>query len=447
MNKAIGIVLAAGEGTRMKSSLAKPLHQIAHKSMLGHVLSALSGANIKSLAVVVNQNGRALEDETFQWVENPEFFIQSERLGTAHAVLAARKFIEKNSNSHIIIAFADTPLITKETFATMLSSLDNGNALCVLGFRPKDPTGYGRLIMQNGTLIAIKEDNDATEEERQINLCNSGMMALSRHYALKLLEKIDNENFKGEYYLTDAVQHASKLGLKAVVVETDEKEVHGVNNRIQLAQAENYMQEKLRERAMLNGATMTDPATVFLSFDTRIGKDVVFEPNVIIGRNVIIEDHVTIHSCCHIENTHLLKHVHIGPFARLRSNAIIEEKAKVGNFVEVKNSTLGVGVKAGHLAYLGDSTVGKSANIGAGTITCNYDGKNKFKTVIGEGAFIGSNSSLVAPVTIGKGAYVGSGSVITDNVPEDALALGRARQVLIGQWAANIRKNWTLLKE
>ena len=440
MKTTIAIVLAAGEGTRMVSNTSKPLHKVAGKSLLGHVLTAISLAEVDHIAVVVGRNSSSVEKEAEQWVHNPHFFVQVERFGTAHAVLSAQKFMEEYPDADVLIAFGDTPLVSAETLKQLKDSLGKKHVVSVLGFNAKDPTGYGRLLLENGELTAIREHRDANEDERKVTLCNGGLMALKGEFALKILQRIDNKNIKGEFYLTDAVKIARAMGQSVTFVEASEDEVRGVNDRVQLAEVEALMQEKLRRQAMLQGATMIDPSSVFLSFDTRIGKDVVFEPHVVIGPNVVISDEAVIHAYCHLENTHLLPRSQVGPFARLRSNAIIEEKAKVGNFVEVKNATLGYGVKAGHLSYLGDANIGAHTNIGAGTITCNYDGWKKYRTFIGEGAFIGSNSSLVAPVEIGKGAYIGSGSTITKNVPEDALALGRGRQVVYEGWATRLRE-------
>ncbi len=447
MKKAIGIVLAAGEGTRMVSTLPKPLHKVAGKSMLGHVLTAIQDANLDQIAVVVSKKSSLLQEEAERWVKESRVFVQEKQLGTAHAVLAARTFIEENPATDIIIAFVDNPLISTQTILQMMGSLKQGYALSVLGFQAQNPFGYGRLLVEDKELVDIREHKEATEDERKISLCNAGFMALKGETALKILEKIDDQNAKGEYYLTDAVKVARNMGYRATFIEAEETEVHGVNDRIQLAEAEALMQQRLRRAAMLQGVTMIDPPSVFLAFDTQIGHDVIIEPHVTIGEKVVLSDNVTVHSFCHLESTHLAQNVHVGPFARLRSQTVVGEGAKVGNFVEIKNSKLEKGVKAGHLAYLGDAIIGAKTNIGAGTITCNYDGWGKYKTVIGEGAFIGSNSSLVAPVTIGAGAYIGSGSTITDDVPEDALALGRGRQIIKENWAENFRMNKMLEKK
>ncbi len=435
----LAIVLAAGEGTRMKSALPKPLHKIAGTSMLAHVLNAVSASGATHYAIVVGPNGDRLADEAHRIVPKGEIFVQTERLGTAHAVLAARDCLERHKTNDIVIAFADTPLIGAATLEKLRAPLQDGVAVAVLGFETDDPAGYGRLIVENGRLLAIREQKDANAAEQHIRFCNAGLMALRGDVALAILEQIGNDNAKKEYYLTDAVAVAVAMGETAIAVEAPEREVLGINDREQLAEAEAVLQETLRRVAMENGVTLVDPKSVFLSTDTRLGRDIVIEPNVFFGPGVVVEDDVVIHACSHLEGAHLQKGVHAGPFARLRPGTIIGPGAKVGNFVEIKNTILHEGVKVGHLTYLGDAEIGAETNIGAGTITCNYDGWSKFKTVIGAYAFIGSNTSLVAPVTVGAGAYIGSGSTITDNVPADALAIGRGRQVTKEERAKQIR--------
>jgi bifunctional UDP-N-acetylglucosamine pyrophosphorylase/glucosamine-1-phosphate N-acetyltransferase len=321
----------------------------------------------------------------------------------------------------------------------MRNALANGAAVAVLGFRPKDPTGYGRLVMQDGELAAIREELDASPEERKIGLCNGGLMAFAGPSALTILERIGHDNRKGEYYLTDAIAIARAMKLKTAVIETEEDDVRGINTRAQLAETEAALQQRLRQAAMDAGATLVAPETVFLSADTRLGRDVVVEPFVVFGKGVTVEDNATIRSFSHLDRAHVGKGAIVGPFARLRPGATLHEDVRVGNFVEVKEAVIEAGAKANHLSYIGDTTVGAGANVGAGTITCNYDGVAKHRTEIGKGAFIGSNSSLVAPVKIGEGAYVGSGSVITHDVPADALAVGRGRQSVKEGWAARLR--------
>ena len=436
----IAVVLAAGEGTRMKSARAKVLHEIAGRSMLGHVLAAVQEAGAARTAVVVGPDREDVASEAKRHAPSTEVFTQTERLGTAHAVLAARLMLEAR-DADVVIAFADTPLITAATLAALRAPLRDGAAVAVLGFEAEDPAGYGRLITDAGRLIAIREERDASAQERAITLSNAGLMALRGDVALDILAQIDNRNAKGEYYLTDAVAIARAMGLETVVVAASEDEVRGVNDRAQLAAAERVLQARLRQRVMAEGATLVAPETVFLSFDTKIGRDVLIEPNVCFGPGVVIEDETVIHAFSHLEGTRVSRGAVVGPFARLRPGAMLGPKARVGNFVEIKNAALGAGAKVNHLTYVGDASVGAGANVGAGTITCNYDGFSKHRTEIGEGAFIGSNSALVAPVTIGAGAYVGSGSVVTGDVPADALAIGRGRQVLKEGWASSFRES------
>ncbi|SCY81184.1 bifunctional UDP-N-acetylglucosamine diphosphorylase/glucosamine-1-phosphate N-acetyltransferase GlmU [Microvirga guangxiensis] len=434
----LAVVLAAGEGTRMKSARPKVLHHIANRSLLGHVLATLADAGATQTAVVVGPDREDVEAEVRRSLPNAKIFVQRERLGTGHAVLSAREALAGNHDD-VIVAYADTPLVQTETFAKLRAPLAEGAAVVVMAFEAKNPAGYGRLITSGDQVLAIREHKDATEAERAITLCNGGLMAIRGDVALMLLDKVGNDNAKGEYYMTDIVEIAHKAGLRAAVMVVPEEEVHGINDRAQLAAAERMIQDRLREAAMAGGTTLVAPETVFLSYDTKLGADVIVEPHVVFGPGVTVEPGVVIHSFSHLEGTSISTGAGVGPFARLRPGAAIGPKAKVGNFVEIKNTDLGAGAKVSHLTYLGDAKIGAGANIGAGTITCNYDGYNKHLTQIGEGAFIGSNSSLVAPVTIGEGAFVGSGSVITDSVPADALALGRGRQVTKEGWAVEFR--------
>src|SRR3954454_1741126 len=429
----LAIVLAAGEGTRMRSSLPKVLHAVAGRTLLGHVLHAVRGAHVDACAVVVGPNGEAVAEEARRVLPKADVFVQKERRGTGHAVLAARAAIVKGADD-IVVCFADTPLISAETLKRLRTAIHRHASVAVLGFRPANSAGYGRLITNGHRLVAIREERDASDIERRIDLCNGGLMALRGEIALDVLERIDNKNAKGEFYLTDAVAIADGMALEAVALETTEDEVRGINTKAQLAEAEDVMQWRLRDAAMEAGVTMVAPETVYLSADTKFGHDVTIEPNVVFGPDVTVEDDAVIHAFSHLEGAHVGKGASVGPFARLRPGAKLGAKSRIGNFVEVKAVEIGEGAKANHLAYLGDGTVGAGANIGAGTIFCNYDGKNKNRTEIGRGAFIGSNSALVAPVKIGADAYVGSGSVITDDVPSGALALGRGRQVNKAGW-------------
>jgi bifunctional UDP-N-acetylglucosamine pyrophosphorylase/glucosamine-1-phosphate N-acetyltransferase len=366
-------------------------------------------------------------------------FVQAERRGTAHAVLAARAAIAEGADD-LLIVFADTPLVRPRTLARLREPLAQGKAVAVLGFRPADPAGYGRLIMDGERLLAIREDKDASAAERALTLCNAGLMALKGDVALALLDRIGDYNAKREFYLTDAVAIAREMGLDAVAIETEEDEVRGINSQAQLAEAEAVLQRRLRDAALEAGVTMVAPDTVHLAADTKLGRDVVIEPFVVFGPGVVVEEGAVIRSFSHLEGAHVGKGTTVGPYARLRPGARLGPDVRIGNFVEVKESEIGPGVRANHLSYIGDSKVGAGANIGAGTITCNYDGADKHRTEIGAGAFIGSNSALVAPVKIGDGAYVGSGSVVTRDVPADALAIGRGRQMIKEGWASRLRR-------
>jgi bifunctional UDP-N-acetylglucosamine pyrophosphorylase / glucosamine-1-phosphate N-acetyltransferase len=434
----LAIVLAAGEGTRMRSARPKVLHAIAGRSLLAHVLTAVAGADTSSVAVVVGLGQDAVAAEAKRVLPSVSCFVQQERNGTAQAVLAAKSAIAQQPDD-IIVVYGDTPLIRPETLKRLRAPLASGAAVAVLAFRPSDPTGYGRLITAGEQLIAIREQADASDAERAIGLCNGGMMALAGNSALAILERIGNHNRKGEYYLTDAVEIARGMKLSAVAVEVEEDDVRGINTKKELAEAEAAAQQRLRQAALDAGVTLVAPETVFLCADTKFGKDVVIEPYVVFGEKVSVADGAVIHSFSHLVGAEVGKGASVGPFARLRPGTKLGENTHIGNFVEVKEATIEAGAKANHLSYIGDAFVGAEANIGAGTITCNYDGSAKHRTEIGKNAFIGSNSALVAPVSIGDGAYVGSGSVITGNVPPDSLALARGRQVVKEGWATRLR--------
>jgi bifunctional UDP-N-acetylglucosamine pyrophosphorylase/glucosamine-1-phosphate N-acetyltransferase len=421
------IVLAAGEGTRMRSSLPKVLHPVASQPLLAHVLHAVPNGTGAATAVVIGPNHEDVAAEARRVRPDAATYIQRERLGTAHAVLAAREAVARGADD-LLVVFGDTPLISPVTFERLRAPLKNGATLAVLGFRAADPTGYGRLLVEGDRLVAIREQADASQAERAITLCNAGVMAFDGRKALEIIEKIGHANAKGEYYLTDAVTVVRDLGLEAVVIETSEDEVRGINTKAQLAEAEQVMQSRLRKAAMDAGVTMIAPETVYLAADTTFGNDVTIEPFVVIGPGVSIADGAVIHSFSHIVQASIGKKASIGPYARLRPGTSLGEGVKIGNFVETKAATLEAGAKVNHLSYIGDAHIGEGANIGAGTITCNYDGFDKHRTTIGAGAFVGSNSSLVAPVKIGNRAYVGSGSVITKDVPDDALAVERSPQ-------------------
>jgi bifunctional UDP-N-acetylglucosamine pyrophosphorylase / glucosamine-1-phosphate N-acetyltransferase len=433
----LAIVLAAGEGTRMRSARPKVLHTLAGQSLLAHVLGAIKAAGVTTTAVVVGPNHDDVAAEARGVLPGAQCFVQTERHGTAHAVLAARAAIKGADD--VLVVYGDTPLIRPDTLSRLRAPLSQGAAVTVLGFRPRDPAGYGRLITKGDELIAIREEADASAAERAIGLCNGGLMGLAGKDALAILERIGNANRKHEFYLTDAVEVARALGRRAVAVEVEEDEVRGINTKAQLAETEAVMQQRLRRQALDTGVTLVAPETVFLSEDTKFGKDVVVEPYVVFGKGVTVADGAVIHSFSHVVGAEIGKDASVGPYARLRPGTRLGAGSRIGNFVEVKEAVIEAGAKANHLSYIGDSFVGADANVGAGTITCNYDGTSKHRTEIGKGAFIGSNSALVAPVKIGEGAYVGSGSVITHDVPPGALALARGRQTVKEGWASRLR--------
>lgn len=432
------VVLAAGKSTRMKTDLPKVMHRLAGRMMIEHVLANLSPLNCEPVVVVI---GTAMDKLAAAVAPNPTV-VQAQQLGTAHAVLAARPVLEKFAGD-VLVVFGDCPFISPETIGRMLARrrASDNPAVVVLGMRPADPAEYGRLIVdQDGMLQAIVEHRDATPAQRAITLCNSGVMAIDGRRMFGLLERVGNANAKGEYYLTDIVGIARDDGANCAVVEAPATELIGINSRAELAAAEAILQDRLRERAMAGGATLTDPKSVFLAVDTKLGRDVLVGPHVVFGPGVVVEDGAEIKPFCHIEGARIAKAATIGPFARLRPGTVVGEGARIGNFVEAKNATLGSRAKANHLTYLGDAAIGAGANIGAGTITANYDGFNKHRTEIGADASIGSNSVLVAPVMVGRGAMVGAGSVITQSVSPDALALARGRQLEKSGWAKTFRE-------
>lgn len=443
--RCLALVLAAGEGTRMKSSLPKVLHKVAGRSMLGHVLTGLTACGIEDIALVVGPERADVIAQAQHYAPQAQAFVQTERKGTAHAALAAQEAIARGYDD-VLVVFADTPLIEPSTFAALRHAIAAGAGVAVLGFEAKDPTGYGRLLIKEGALIAIREHKDANAQERAVHICNAGLMAFDGRRMLRWLSVIGSQNAQGEFYLTDSVDIARRSGAQAQVVMAPETEVLGVNDRVQLAQAEAICQQRLRDQFMRNGVTLIAPESVFFSMDTSIGRDVLIEPNVFIGPAVVIGDHVTIHASSHIEGAQIGDGSAIGPFARLRPKSILGAHVKIGNFVELKAAYVEQEAKISHLSYIGDAHIGAATNIGAGTITCNYDGYGKYKTDIGANAFIGSNTSLVAPLTIGDGAFIGSGSVITDSVAADALALARGKQVEKQGWAAVFRAKMGAVK-
>jgi bifunctional UDP-N-acetylglucosamine pyrophosphorylase/glucosamine-1-phosphate N-acetyltransferase len=434
------VVLAAGKGVRMHSALPKVMHPMGGRSMLAHVLAGAGSLRPQRIAVVVAPDMEPVRAEVARVAPESEVFEQTEQLGTGHAVLAARPVLARHAGT-VLVVFADSPLVEPATLRRMIDALDAGANVAILGFEPTDANGYGRLIVDTqGRVTDIREDKDASEAERRLRLCNAGAMAFRVPRLVDLLAAIGNANAKGEYYLTDAPALAAAQGLTAVPVMCSPEEAPGVNSRAQLAAAEAVFQARARARAMEGGATLIAPETVWFSYDTELGRDVLVEPNVFFGPGVLVEDGAHIMANCHMTGARIRAGARVGPFARLRPGADIGPAVHIGNFVEVKNARLEAGAKANHLAYIGDGRVGAGANIGAGTIFCNYDGVDKHFTDVGNGAFVGSNSSLVAPVKIGDGAYVGSGSVITRDVEPDSLALARSPQDARSGWAARFRR-------
>ena len=432
------VVLAAGLGTRMKSRLPKVMHPIAGLPMIRHVLATLETLAPDRLVFVIGDEMEGVKRAVAPYPT----VVQQERLGTGHAVMAARSVL-RGFEGDVLIVYGDTPLLSSETLARVLQARRAAPhpAVVVLGFRPADPGAYGRLVVDaDGMLQAIVEAKDATEQQLRIGLCNSGVMAVEAARLFPLLDRIDDNNAKGEYYLTDIIALARRDGLACGVIEGRESELLGINSRIELARAEQVVQTELRARAMAGGATLIDPATVFFSHDTRLGRDVVVGPFVVFAAGVSVGDDVHIRGFCHLEGVAIEAGAQIGPFARLRPGASIGPDAHIGNFVEIKNASVEAGAKVNHLTYIGDARVGSGANVGAGTITCNYDGYFKEHTDIGAGAFIGSNTSLVAPVKIGDGAIVGAGSVVTRDVATDALMLSRGPRTEKDDWARNFRE-------
>jgi bifunctional UDP-N-acetylglucosamine pyrophosphorylase/glucosamine-1-phosphate N-acetyltransferase len=421
------VILAAGMGTRMNSDLPKVMHKIAGAPMVVHAMK--SGDSLfPDRVVVVARHGAEMVGKAAQdWNPDAIVAVQTEQLGTAHAVAQAAPALDGFSGN-VVVLYGDTPFITPETLDAMIAARAD-HAIVVLGFDAADPGRYGRLITSGDILTEIVEFKDATEDQRAITLCNSGVVCADGETLLSLVAEVGNNNASGEYYLTDIVALAAKRGLTSTVVRCPEAETMGINTRAQLAQAEALFQTRARASAMEDGVTLQDPDSVFFAHDTVIGRDTVIEPNIVFGPGVTIESGATIRAFSHLEGCHVSRGAIVGPFARLRPGAELAEDVHVGNFVEIKNATIDEGAKVNHLTYIGDASVGKKTNIGAGTITCNYDGVFKHKTTIGEGVFIGSNTMLVAPVTVGDRAMTASGAVITKNIPAGALAVARADQV------------------
>ena len=434
MNEFAAIILAAGQGTRMNSDLHKVLHPIAGRTMLDHLLASVAELG-PSTTVVVAGHGREQIEALLG--SRAIVAVQEPQLGTGHAVQQAEAALAGFSGD-VLVLYGDVPFVRPATMRQMLERLHEGDApaVVVLAFRAADPGAYGRVITEDGRTVAkMVEFKDASPAERGIDLCNSGMMAVHAGDLFALLGKVGNDNAAGEYYLPDIVMAALGEGRVNALVETNEAEVQGINSRSELAQAEARWQAVRREQAMADGASLIAPETVFFAWDTRLGRDVTVHPNVVFGPGVRVADGAVIHAFSHLEGADVGPGCSVGPFARLRPGAVMEHGAKVGNFVEMKATVLGKGAKANHLTYLGDAIVGEGANIGAGTITCNYDGYFKYRTEIGPRAFIGSNSALVAPVKIGADAIVGAGSTVTRDVDEGELRLVRAEQSVKPGWA------------
>ncbi|WP_273720901.1 MULTISPECIES: bifunctional UDP-N-acetylglucosamine diphosphorylase/glucosamine-1-phosphate N-acetyltransferase GlmU [unclassified Bartonella] len=434
----LSIILAAGEGTRMKSSLPKVLHKIAGLPLICHVIKQIEAAGTSQLAVVVGFGAKDVTEIVQSFAKNAMIFEQEERLGTAHAALSARAALQKGVDD-VLIVFADTPLIEQNSLQQIRAQLAGGADVVVAGFHALEPTGYGRLVEKNGKLIAIVEEKDASDEEKKLSFCNGGIFALQGKHALSLLGQVGNNNAKQEYYLTDIVSIAAREGLDIRIVEVPFENILGINNCFELSEADALWQKRKVRGLMLSGVTILKPETVYFSYDTEIEPGVVIEPNVYFGLGVRVQSGAVIHAFSYLEGAVVGMNAQIGPYARLRPGTELARSVKVGNFCEVKKARVGEFSKINHLSYVGDAEIGTHSNIGAGTITCNYDGVHKYKTTIGNHAFVGSNSALVAPLIIGNGSYIASGSVITENVPMNSMAFGRARQVTKKDYATKLR--------
>ena len=434
MKKLTTIILAAGKGTRMNSTLSKVLHPIANQSMLSHVVDTSKKLNSDKIIIVVNKDFKIPKIKADSKII---YVIQKNQLGTSDAIKSCLKNIDKNNNK-VLVLYADVPLINTSTLSKLIN-LRFKNEVKILAFKKTEENNYGKLIIKNSLVEKVIEAKEFKTTNQPID-CNSGIFCASAEGLLRLIPKIKNNNTKKEYYLTDFFELAFNSKYHTKVIYGSEQEFMGINNKVELAQAEKIMQNKLREKFLKQGVTLIDPETVYFSKDTKIGKDVTIYPNVFIGPKVAIGNSSIIHPFTHLDDCKIGKNVNIGPNARIRPGSDIGDEARIGNFVEIKKSKIGKGSKVNHLAYVGDAILGKNVNVGAGTITCNYDGKNKYVTKIGDNAFIGSNSSLVAPLKIEKDAYIGSGSVITKNVSKGALAVGRNQQTEIKNWSKRLKK-------
>ncbi len=432
------VILAAGRGTRMRSALPKVLHPVGQAPMLAHVLAAAAALGAERVAVVTGHGAEAVGAAAQAHHPGALVALQAEQRGTAHAVMAAREALA-GFDGDLLVLYGDTPLLRAETLARLLTQRGQAD-LAVLGFEARDPGRYGRLVLGPEGLERIVEAKDATPEELAIRHCNSGVMAGDCATMMALLDEVRDDNAQGEYYLTDLPGLARGQGRGVAAVFCEEAETMGVNDRVELAAAEAAFQARARRDAMLAGATLIAPETVWFAADTALAPDVTVEPNVVFGPGVRVGPGARIHAFCHIERAEIGAGTTVGPFARLRGGAVLGERVRIGNFVELKAAEMADGAKAAHLAYLGDATVGEGANIGAGVITCNYDGVDKHRTEIGAGAFVGTNAALVAPVSVGEGAYVATGTVVTKPVPGDALAIARVEQQNREGSAARLRR-------
>ena len=421
------IVLCAGSGTRMKSNLPKVLHEIGGFPLIHHAMTTANALNAVKTIIVVGHEAKKVSSSAISFDEEAIIVEQKEQLGTGHAVQQAMPSLSEYEGN-VIILYGDVPFINADTVNKMIEKRQSGSDIVILGFKAEVPGSYGRIISQNGKIKKIIEAKDATDSEIQINLCNSGIILIDSKNLLDLIEKLENNNASKEYYLTDVVGLANSQNQLCSLVLCPESETLGVNTRIDLARAENLFQEAARTKCLDNGVTLASPKNTIFSLDTTIGRDSWIGQNVVFGPGVTIESEAIIKAFCHLEECHIGSGAKIGPFARLRPGTEVGNSAQIGNFVEVKNSNIGEVSKINHLSYIGDTTIGNSVNVGAGTITCNYDGVNKHKTIIEDGAFIGSNASIVAPVQIGSNALIAAGSVITSNIPKDALGIARSKQ-------------------
>lgn len=422
------IILAAGKGTRMKSDLPKVLHPLAQAPLVVHAMQAGAALDPAHMIVVAGHGADQVEATVLARDPAAQVVLQTEQLGTGHAVDQARAALD-GFDGDAIVLYGDTPFIRPETLRAMAAARQDGADVVVLGFDAQDPGKYGRLVTEGNRLLRIVEAKDATPDELALTLCNSGVICADRAQLFDLIAQVGNDNSQGEYYLTDIVGLANDAGLTCAAVTCPEAETLGINSRPELARAEAIWQAQRRQQAMIDGATLTAPETVYFAHDTQLGRDVVIEPHVVFGPGVRVADNVALRAFSHLEGCTVDSGAVVGPYARLRPGAEIGPEVRIGNFVEVKKARLDQGAKVNHLSYVGDAHVGAQANLGAGTITCNYDGVNKHQTRIGERAFVGSNSALVAPVDIGAGAMVAAGATVTENVPDNALALVRPKQV------------------